>query len=579
MIQPHNKYILILCLLVSSLAINAASEAEYVKLSKTYILRPDGSQETRIYKELTLFTHTAMNQTYGESFIVYNPLQQEVKIHSSYTRQKDGNIVKTPENAFVEVLPANAANAPAYNYLKELVIVHTGLELGATIVLDYSIISKPGYLPELDIFEPIAQTSPVKEYDITLNVPEGKSLQYEISSMKVKPVITSSNGIKQVKWSLRNIAASSRAPWITPAEGDIPLFSASTYSTAAKALETLNNRFSEGNKQQIETFVTDLLKGQNTDTEKLNAIVSYVTEQLDNSRLSLSETGFRIRPADEIIRSAYATTTEKTALLSILLKKAGLSAETAAYYQAELPTEVLGLSAIAGFTIRTVADGKEYLLSPTSKTISPIVWKHTFVPILSLDNSGKKIMIPTPSDKIDYKVTISFSTDENKIAADSKISSQESVAFFPYFQTDMNLKNGLATNLFSRVQSLKDNTGYSLVKLPDSRFGYAHMPYTRLNSSRNVNLLLPRLCDEQYTYTITLPDTLINCSPNMEKKLNNRIGDLFISIKQNGQTINITRSLKLKKQLITPQEYSDFRQLMMEWNDTNTNNLLIKTNK
>ena len=60
--------------------------------------------------ELTLFTHAAMNGLYGESFIVYNPAYQELKIHESYTRQKDGKIVKTPENAFVEVLPAAAAS-------------------------------------------------------------------------------------------------------------------------------------------------------------------------------------------------------------------------------------------------------------------------------------------------------------------------------------------------------------------------------------------------------------------------------------------------------------------------------------
>ena len=84
-----------------------------------------------------------------------------LKIHESYTRQKDGNIVKTPENAFVEVLPSAAADAPAYNGLKEMVVVHTGLELGATIYLDYSVITRPGYLPELDVCEQIEELSPI----------------------------------------------------------------------------------------------------------------------------------------------------------------------------------------------------------------------------------------------------------------------------------------------------------------------------------------------------------------------------------------------------------------------------------
>ena len=88
-----------------------------------------------------------MNSLYGETFIVYDPAYQQLKINESYTRQVDGTIVTTPANAFVEVLPSAAANAPAYNGLKEMVVVHTGLELGATIYLDYTVTTDAGALP------------------------------------------------------------------------------------------------------------------------------------------------------------------------------------------------------------------------------------------------------------------------------------------------------------------------------------------------------------------------------------------------------------------------------------------------
>ena len=100
---------LILCLLLVATTLSAAPEAEYRKLSKTWTVTADGSQEYHHSMELTLFTHTAMNNTYGESFIVYNPDYQTVVIHSAYTTQKDGSVVKTPDNAFVEVLPRFAA--------------------------------------------------------------------------------------------------------------------------------------------------------------------------------------------------------------------------------------------------------------------------------------------------------------------------------------------------------------------------------------------------------------------------------------------------------------------------------------
>ena len=53
-------YIVTLVMLILALPMKAASEAEFGKLSKTYTLHADGSQEMRVQKELTLFTHAAM---------------------------------------------------------------------------------------------------------------------------------------------------------------------------------------------------------------------------------------------------------------------------------------------------------------------------------------------------------------------------------------------------------------------------------------------------------------------------------------------------------------------------------------
>ena len=50
-------YIVTLAMLILAFPVKAASEAEFGKLSKAYTLHADGSQEMRVQKELTLFTH------------------------------------------------------------------------------------------------------------------------------------------------------------------------------------------------------------------------------------------------------------------------------------------------------------------------------------------------------------------------------------------------------------------------------------------------------------------------------------------------------------------------------------------
>ena len=86
MIQNKHKFAFLLCMLLMTTTVFGASEAEYKKLAKTWTLNADGSQEFRYDMELTLFTHTAMNGTYGESFIVYNPQYQELVLHQTKRR-------------------------------------------------------------------------------------------------------------------------------------------------------------------------------------------------------------------------------------------------------------------------------------------------------------------------------------------------------------------------------------------------------------------------------------------------------------------------------------------------------------
>ncbi len=181
----NNKGILLSIFLIIALFCHASvpSEANFIRLEKTFKLNSDGSQEFRCNKILKIHSHPAMNSTYGETFIVYNPAYQKLIIHSSYTKMVDGTIVKTPDNAFNEVLPRYASGATAYNNLKEMVVTLTGLELGATIYLDYSIITNSDRNQQLDIKEILQESSPVDECKITIIAPKDKHLSYQLTGL------------------------------------------------------------------------------------------------------------------------------------------------------------------------------------------------------------------------------------------------------------------------------------------------------------------------------------------------------------------------------------------------------------
>lgn len=580
-----NKYTLLICLLAFTASVFAASEAEYKKLSKAYTLNADGSQEFRYSMELTLFTHTAMNGTYGESFIVYNPDYQELKINASYTKQKDGNIVKTPDNAFVEVLPRSAADAPAYNNLKEMVVVHTGLELGATIYLDYTLTSKPGYLPELDIYDELLQSSPVKEYTISLSAPENKPLSYTLQYNHVKPVISEANGMKTITWKMRNLPAASRDLFVSAANGDVPFLTASTYASNGDAMKALYAQFTPGSDVQLTTIAENITEDTKSDTEKLQAILKHVNENLGYSKLSLQDAGYRIRSSSDVIYSAYGTEAEKANLLNGLLNAAGIKAETAASLRVNADLVGCGLSTIKELVVIAHADGKQYILSPLTNRVASAGMHHQ-TPVVSLTNAGMPVTVDIPSSDINYKVDLSLTLEK----ADAKVVATVGCAHLPYYGEYMptytsgdkeakETKTGNGTTIsYTSFKTLKATNGYIMFPLSYAPVSLAYSYFCNMNSDRKENLLMPCKANERYTYTIQIPEGMKLSTPEAAKTIENAAGRVVISVKQNGTVVEVEHSLQLNSQLYTPTQYSNLRILLTEWGNATNRTLLLSVN-
>lgn len=528
-------------LLLAVLPAKAASEAEFRKLSKTYTLRADGSQEVRVQKELTLFTHAAMNSLYGETFIVYDPDFQKLEIHESYTRQKDGNVIKTPANALVEVLPSAAANAPAYNRLKEMVVVHTGLELGATIVLDYSIVSKAGYLPELDVCCPVKELSPIKEYTFRLNVPAGKAVHYELLNASAKPVITQGSGMKTFTWTLKDVKP---RPYAYPSargamgqvqavsSGMMPVFIASTWARYDEALKSLKAQFQPGSRSVIEAKVAELTRGIEGNPQAIrNAIAGYMTElyQLGRCGVSLQEAGYRLRPASEVIRSAYGTQAELVNLDVTLQQAAGLEAEVAVCALRPSTKDNQGLSGLVSVVAQSKLMPEKVALTGTEEAC--------LQPFLTVTNlEGKPLTMEAYLSAKDMQQTDTLQVDE--------------------------------------AQMQQPAEGWGIVALPDPtpiRTLYAYAAHTTIPES----ILLPRTMNCTLETFVRLPEGM-KVTPRTDMEVSNACGKVTFSYQPTKDGVKVTRSLRISRQLQTPSNYKELYALLAEWRDANNHTLVVK---
>lgn len=528
-------------LLLAVLPVKAESEAEFRKLSKTYTLRADGSQELRVQKELTLFTHAAMNGLYGETFIVYDPEFQELTIHESYTRQKDGTVIKTPSNALVEVLPSSAANAPAYNHLKEMVVVHTGQELGATIYLDYSIVSKAGYLPELDVCCPVKELSPVKEFIFRLNVPAGKSVRYELLNASAKPVIAQGNGMKSFIWTLKDVAP---RPYAYPsgrgnlglvqavASGMMPVFVASTWPGYTEAVKYLQKQFAVGNTSVVEGKVAELTQGLEGNPQAMrNAIANYMAGlyQLGHCNVSLQDAGYRLRPASEVITSAYGTQAELVNLDVTLQRAAGLEAEVAVCALRPSVDGNRGLATVMSLVCQSKKMPEKVALTGTEEAC--------LQPFMTItDLQGKKLMLESYLGAKEARTTDTLEVKSDKL------------------------------------QELAD--GWGIVPLSDptpvrSLYAYA------ANTSISEKILLPRTVDCALETIVRLPEGM-KWSGHADKEISNACGKIVFSYKAVKGGVKVTRSIRIDRQLQTPANYKELYVLLSEWRDTNNHTLVVK---
>lgn len=507
----NKQYILLLLAIVCFALPSTAQEATFHKINESWTLSEDGSSTYRQYKELTLHTHTAMNRTYGETFITYNPKFQTLTINDSYTKQKDGTIVRTPENAFVDVLPKAAADAPAYNHLLEKVVVHTGLELGATIYLDYTLTSKAGYLPEIDICKTIRQSSPTKLHTFSISVPKGKELNAEVTVLKANPKVSTTDQGTTYVWTLRNVKPEPIEAFASIYTKETPFFVAST-ANHANAKQIITEQWNKKGDTQLLTLSETITKGIADRDKKIDAIRAFVVSNLGYSPLKMAENGFRFRPVNDIIQSAYGTEIEKINLLHGLLAAQGITSEVEAVNVPVSNEACLGLSSIQEWQVAVKKDGKMQRLTATGRA---------------------GINLETAETK-----TINKTIKLSPKAANAKGS-------------------------------------YLILALPSDAASIARMGYQSLPSKRYNSLMLAAPVEETHRYEVALKG-LSMTSPIGNKEIVNQVGSLTQSIEIKGSEAILVRKLSIAKRTISPKDYPAFRQLINAYTNPAAAQLLLK---
>ncbi len=571
---------IVLCAVVTWTA-QAQTEATYDRLEKEYTLLPDGSIEYRCHKELTLHTQTAFNQLFGETFIVFDPAWQQVSIQESYTRQADGTVVKTPSNAFNEVLPAAAKDAPFYNGLRELVITHTGLEMGATIVLDYTVRTKPGFWPALEVDETLCQTgADMKECRITVKVPQGTELRWSLEGRRESPVVTGGTYV----WTFRGVPAAS-GDLYAPKYGKPRLF-ATTLPSTADAMRALT----PPQTRDICLPPASVLEGLESQTDKAFAIQQYVAEGLGACGVTPEMAGYCARTVNDVMQTAYGTEMEKSFVLAKMLSCAGIPAEVVAVYPKNCC--VRGLKNIVRLLVKADADGRAYYLSAVDYPSADVRLRADREAVVNL--AGEEIAIDPETVKIAYEAKITVDSSWNAVTeAQVRVpgllyTPQEYRSAYTGAivrragslekEEDRRIvtdDNGQRVE-FRAVRTIRPQVGYALLSLPASGKGPESWAMTLLNTSRTDAVEIPYAVQEEDAYEIELTGGVVSATRDAEVSIDNAAGSLRISVKNEPGRIVVHRAISLPKTQLSVKDYEALREILLAWWNASGQQVILK---
>ncbi|MBN1989845.1 MAG: DUF3857 domain-containing protein [Bacteroidales bacterium] len=577
------KYILgfVLAGLVSSCSTELTpdqkiADAVLLKQVKEYTLNADGSYTYRYSHKRLYNTHFAFHRLFGETFVVYNPDYQTLKVNQSVTTMADGKKVASPENAYNEVLPFAAADAPAYNKLREMVITHPGLEIGAVVELDYEVTTKAGFKPFLSEHIMLTESSPIQNLEVIVRVPKGAVLNHALlNAPKTMEFKKSTKGEYDVySWNAANVPSYSHEAAQKPGlMGYAQLMFSTVSIEATHKFITDNLTFTDE-----AAIVSPSLESSSKDWELVSHLQSVVVNQLNTYRVAPAVVGFQFRKPADVWSSNGGTEGEKAILLAALLQSKGITAQAVAAAYPYSAQDGIIPELVDRFFVKVTILGEERLFSVVSTSEK--------VPgIRSYLDSGvvrRSAAVDKPLS-VDVVARLSLTTD-GKLSgtADVAIVGSETVSTPLLGLTQPTLsytkeQKGADTLTFScNIKGMESRVveGYYRVTLPDAPVGLKSMGIGELPTLRKAPVWIAGSVAETYSYTITLPEGYRLVSKS-GLSVRNELGEAVVQISTTGSTVEVKRSLKLVKGTIPAEEYPLFRDIYNAWMDSNASVIVV----
>ena len=579
-------------------SLEQGADAVYLDISHEYILNPDGSTIYNYEHRLKYLTNFSFNSAYGESFIVYDPEWQTLKVTKCAATMADGRVVNAPFNAFNEVLPQWAAGMAPYVRLREMVVTHTGLEKNAVVNLAYTITTKKGFLPGLMGSVMFGDRSPIGRMTVRVKVPSGTSLAAGMARSDLKPVVTAENRYSVSTWTLEHIPLAAVEASQPPLASFLPVL---LFSTAG--MEDLQRHLigDESSRYSLSptamSLAKEITKEKGSWIEKALELRAYVEANVGLMNAELPVLGYRAMRAQEVLDRNAGSQLDRAVLLAALCRAAGITAVPALTAVApSLPTDVPSLNQFTNACVMCSCEspeGEMVFLDPNAPQNGPALTRsagRNFLPLMKDAKITEMIGLRSEASTLEFDGDLTIG-DDGKVEGTAKVKMTGGFDFsfakeaapgsvrttlvkigqgmrVTNLQTDFP-KNG-TTECSANVSSgspLADAAGLVRFALPGAAGGLGDLHLSLGSAPRTTPVDFGFPFREEERWTIHLPENISVAIMPTPVNLKNEIGEVHFAFSQEGKDVKVVRTFVLNVPRVPVSEYGSIRSIVGTWQE------------
>lgn len=572
---------------------------------------PDGRLSTLVHRIVWINSRVAIN-AYSDSRIPYD------KERCTFTplalrTWRDNQWWPTDSSGVVETLPFELEKAYDYSNMREMMLLHNGIENPCIAEIAYRIEDKSPFRKGADGIWLFSRQDPAVESWFELGVPAGQSplTAAENGAPAAEKTTDQKTGLDVYRWKMNVVEAEPRPHTVDPA-GDVPHVTWSTWANWREFGSFLETNFDSSAKTDapLQAALDSLTRKARTATELAGLIAGFINDH--TTAIHYPESYWRTapRPAEQTLASAYGHHLDRAILAAALFYGAGFDARPVFIAQGvgSLTDNVPSLARFGGVKLRVNGNGLDAYYDPADGTLSSgqsLIFNHT---VWNPGDDRPTATISGTYDRgeIETRIDLSFDTEMNKFTGTGFLSTADGLSAFDRMsgvddkaKTYLNslvsglLKGATVTEYnpdrFDQSAAVTtftmelpkpepDDQGCVVLVLGKPIGGIVdHLPsdIQAYILQRRSSVRLPFLMDQKIEFRLNLAPWKTVFYP-VNQTIENAAGQFTVSSEVKDSQLVVIRELKLTKAVFKPEEWPLLRQLLLAENHEKNRTILLK---